>query len=116
MKAYNIVMTEVVRGNGSSQRPKKVIDPMFAYIDAIQVGTVQEIHLAGFEVSSQCLIDTHGAPVHPDVWTLYQYAIRRFGRIPSLVEWDTDIPALPVLLQEAAKARALMDARHAVAA
>jgi hypothetical protein len=49
------------------------------------------------------------------VWRLYEAALERFGPVPTLVEWDTDIPALSVLLGEAAKARALMEAANAIA-
>ncbi|HEX2480392.1 MAG TPA: DUF692 family protein, partial [Methylomirabilota bacterium] len=45
--------------------------------------------------------DDHGSPVAPTVWALYEHAIRRFGAVPTLVEWDTEIPALEVLLAEA---------------
>ncbi|MGA7181317.1 MAG: DUF692 domain-containing protein [Thiobacillaceae bacterium] len=69
---------------------------------------VQEIHLAGFDQSAGLLIDTHGKPVHDDVWKLYRLVLQRFGRIPTLIEWDTDIPPLDVLLAEADKARTLL--------
>ena len=76
-----------------------------AYLEAIAPDTVGEIHLAGYEAVDGVLIDTHGAPVSDDVWALYQVAVARFGPRPTLIEWDTDIPALDVLLGEAAKAR-----------
>ena len=63
-----------------------------------------------------CLIDTHGAPVAPEVWALYRRAIARFGPRPTLIEWDTDIPPFAVLLGEAATAQAILEARDAVAA
>jgi uncharacterized protein len=69
---------------------------------------VQEIHLAGFDQGAGLLIDTHGKPVHDEVWKLYRLALQRFGRVPTLIEWDTDIPPLDVLLAEADKARALL--------
>ena len=84
-------------------------DPV-AYLDAIAPGSVGEIHLAGFQNTGEILIDTHGAAVSDAVWRLYAHAILRFGRVPTLVEWDTDIPALPVLLAEAAKANCILDA------
>lgn len=79
-----------------------------AFLDAIPVDAVQEIHLAGFDDNGQCLIDTHGKPVPAPVWALYRNAVARFGQIPALIEWDTDIPELTVLLDEAAKADALL--------
>ena len=83
-----------------------------AYLDAIPIGSVGEIHLAGFEDTGDILIDTHGAAVSDDVWRLYEHAIARFGHVPTLIEWDTDIPALAVLLNEAQKATAIL-VKHA---
>ena len=87
-----------------------------AYLAAIPGQRVAEIHLAGFDDSGECLLDTHGARVAPPVWTLYGEAIERFGPKPTLVEWDTDIPALEVLLDEANHAQRIMEACDAVAA
>ena len=86
------------------------------YIDAIPAHAVEEIHLAGYEDGGQCLIDTHGRAVHPPVWTLYRRAIARLGPVATLIEWDTDLPALPVLLAEAHKAQAILDDAIALAA
>lgn len=86
------------------------------YLAAIDPASVAEIHLAGFEEADGCLIDTHGAPVSPEVWSLYEAAVARFGAQPTLVEWDTDIPALDVLLAEARKASAILARREASAA
>jgi uncharacterized protein (UPF0276 family) len=77
------------------------------YIDAIDPALVGEIHLAGFERTPEALIDTHGAPVAGEVWELYARAAARFGPRPTLIEWDTDLPPLDVLLDEAARARAI---------
>jgi uncharacterized protein (UPF0276 family) len=88
----------------------------YAYLAAIPVAPVEEIHLAGFDQGEHCLVDTHGKPVAEPVWSLYAAAIRRFGPVPTLVEWDTDLPSLDVLLAEAAKADTLSGARDAVAA
>ena len=82
-------------------------DPLI-YLDAIAIGSVGEIHLAGFQDTGEILIDTHGAPVCDEVWALYEYAIARFGPVPTLIEWDTDIPALDVLLAEAGKANRIL--------
>lgn len=78
-----------------------------AAIAAIAVGTVGEIHLAGHLVTPQLLIDDHGSTVAEPVWRLYEAALARFGAVPTLIEWDTDIPALDVLLGEADKAQVL---------
>ncbi|RST50101.1 DUF692 domain-containing protein [Variovorax sp. MHTC-1] len=95
-------------------------DPI-GYIEAIPRGAVQEMHLAGFtrntlDDGAEILIDTHSAPVADAVWTLYAAALERFGAVPTLVEWDADLPPLPALVAEAGKARAMMEARHACAA
>jgi uncharacterized protein len=87
-----------------------------AYLAAIPRPAVAEIHLAGFDASGPCVIDTHGAPVAPEVWALYERALERFGPVATLIEWDVDIPEFPVLQREAATAQALLEARHALAA
>jgi uncharacterized protein (UPF0276 family) len=88
-----------------------------AYLDALPTGTVGEIHLAGHarnDADGQTiLIDDHGSRVAPPVWTLYRKALRRFGPLPTLIEWDTDIPELPVLLAEARIADGLLEATRA---
>ena len=86
------------------------------YLAAIPADAVAEIHLAGFDASGACLIDSHATRVAPPVWTLYREAIERFGPKPTLIEWDTDIPALAVLLDEADKAQRILEACDAVAA
>jgi hypothetical protein len=87
-----------------------------AYLATIPSESVAEIHLAGYDASGLCLIDTHGSRVAAPVWALYRDAIERFGAKPTLLEWDTDIPALDVLLDEAAQAQAILDEhRYAIA-
>ncbi|MEJ7805684.1 MAG: DUF692 family multinuclear iron-containing protein [Telluria sp.] len=76
---------------------------------AIAIGSVGEMHLAGHLVTPAAVIDHHGAQVAPQVWELYRAAVARFGAAPTLIEWDTDVPALDVLLAEAGKARAIID-------
>lgn len=83
-------------------------DPLaqcITWIDAIHPAHVAEIHLAGHIDCGDIVIDDHGSRVKPPVWALYQHAIQRFGNTPTLIEWDTDVPALDVLLAEAAMAR-----------
>jgi uncharacterized protein (UPF0276 family) len=86
------------------------------YLRGIPATSVWELHLAGFDSNGTALIDTHGKPVADSVWTLYRHAVRRFGAIPTLIEWDTDIPKLDVLLAEAGKAENILDERDALAA
>jgi uncharacterized protein (UPF0276 family) len=79
-----------------------------AYLRALPAGAVGEIHLAGHarrQVGAEILlIDDHGSAVPAPVWQLYEAALALVGPCPTLIEWDTDIPALPVLLAEATKA------------
>lgn len=78
------------------------------WVDAVRPGSVGEIHVAGHcERDDGLVIDDHGSRVRDEVWRVYAHAIQRFGPTPTLVEWDTDVPALDVLLAEAAQARAL---------
>jgi hypothetical protein len=86
------------------------------YLSAIPGLCVGEIHLAGFTAVEGCLIDTHGSTVSPEVWNLYAELVRRIGPRPTLIEWDTDIPALEVLLGEARRAQQIQEHRHALAA
>ena len=81
----------------------------FDVLQKFPADTVDEIHLAGHLVTDDALVDDHGARVAPAVWTLYEQALARFGAVPTLVEWDTRVPALPVLLAEADAARARME-------
>jgi len=79
------------------------------YIDKIPVDLVKEIHLAGHssqEISPEktLLIDTHNNSVCTEVWELYGYALQKLGTIPTLLEWDADIPSLDFLMKEASKA------------
>ena len=87
-----------------------------AYLTAIPADAVAEIHLAGFDASGHCLIDTHGTRVAAPVWKLYRAAITRFGPKPTLIEWDTDIPPLEILLDEAAQAQTILETCDAIAA
>jgi uncharacterized protein len=84
-----------------------------AYLDALPSGSIGEIHLAGHTVrlladGTTVRIDDHGSRVLDDVWTLYQEALLRFGAVPTLIEWDNNVPPLEVLLQEADHAATIM--------
>ena len=70
---------------------------------------VAEIHLAGFSKQHGLIIDDHSSPVAAPVWQAYAHALLRFGSVPTLIEWDDQLPTLSVLLNEAAKATALHD-------
>ncbi|HEC14008.1 MAG TPA: DUF692 domain-containing protein [Acidiferrobacteraceae bacterium] len=90
------------------------------YLRAITADAVQEIHLAGFTIDiiggQDILIDTHNKPICDEVWALYQVAIERLGAIPSLIEWDSDLPPLDFLVEEASRAQTIMDECHALVA
>lgn len=79
------------------------------YINTLPVNSVAQIHLAGCSVvpDGQMVIDDHARPVSDDVWQGYRQALTRFGALPTLVEWDSDLPAWSVLVGEAEKARAI---------
>jgi hypothetical protein len=87
-----------------------------AYLAALPPAAVGEIHLAGHAVNDAdgrtILIDDHGSRVVEPVWQLYEAALERFGRVPTLIEWDTDIPALTVLVDEAGRAERRLDAHR----
>ena len=91
-----------------------------AWLRAMPRAAVREIHLAGFtrkhDLAVPLLIDSHSRPVDAAVWALYAEALELFGPVPTLIEWDQDIPELEVLLAEAGRAEALLDVRRARAA
>jgi uncharacterized protein len=76
------------------------------YLRGIPVDRVAQFHLAGHQDLGTHLLDTHDAPVPDPVWALYRDAVRRFGRVSTLVEWDDHIPPFEEVLAEAEKARA----------
>ena len=88
------------------------------YLAALRPQTIGEIHLAGHarnDVDGQTiLIDDHGSPVAEEVWNLFTLAVERFGARPTLIEWDTDIPALDVLVAEARRAKQMMSRVSAI--
>jgi uncharacterized protein (UPF0276 family) len=79
-----------------------------AWVDAIDPAIVGEIHLAGYHDAGDIVIDDHGSRVRANVWQVYRHALRRLGPRPTLIEWDTGLPELAVLLDEAALARQAM--------
>jgi uncharacterized protein (UPF0276 family) len=88
-------------------------DPLAAcrdWLQQINPLSVGELHLAGHhhanDAHGEIFIDNHGSRVCPAVWELYCHALDCFGAVPTLIEWDTDVPALDLLLDEAARARA----------
>ena len=78
-----------------------------AALATLAVGSVGELHLGGHLVTPAAVIDHHGAAVAEPVWALYRAALERFGALPTLIEWDTNLPPPAVLLAEAARATAI---------
>ncbi|XXF80402.1 DUF692 domain-containing protein [Myxococcaceae bacterium GXIMD 01537] len=79
-----------------------------AFVDALPLERVGQIHLAGHERRPGVVIDTHGARVCEEVWALYRYVLARTGPVSTLVEWDQFIPSLDAVLDEADAARAVL--------
>lgn len=102
----NLMVNAVNRGEADP------IASCCAFVDALPSGAIDEIHLAGYTdvvdgegvARIAIAIDDHGSRVRPPVWRVYEHALRRLGPVPTLIEWDTDVPALDVLLAEAAQA------------
>lgn len=90
------------------------MDP-FEFLDAIPAAAVWEIHLAGFDRFGRWLIDTHGETVYPEVWGLFQWAIHHYGPRPTLIEWDTNMPPVSVLVDQAQEADAILGGCHVAA-
>ena len=90
------------------------------FLHGIPTSAVQEIHLAGHTVMQlegrDIRIDTHSTHVSPEVWRLYRAALNRFGPLPTLIEWDAEIPELSVLEAEADQARSMLESSRAAAA
>ena len=85
------------------------------YVDNLPADRIGEIHLGGYTSEedeatpgAEVLIDTHAAPIAPPAWDLYEYALRRFGLKPTLIEWDNDMPALATLLGESAHSEKIL--------
>jgi uncharacterized protein (UPF0276 family) len=88
-------------------------DP-YDYLARFPVGAVGEIHLGGFsrdtdDDGSPLLIDTHATNVDAEVWELFCYAVERTGPVPTLIEWDNDVPSFGILLAEAERADAVLE-------
>jgi uncharacterized protein (UPF0276 family) len=94
--------------------------PAAAFLAGLPADRVAQIHLAGHTDLGDYVLDTHDGPVSAAVWDLYRAAVRRFGRVSTLIEWDDDIPDLDVVRAEAERARAaeaqVLEQTHAVPA
>jgi uncharacterized protein len=92
------------------------------YLDSFPFDQVKEIHLGGHhedvdDIGAPLLIDAHGSPIAEAVWDLYAHVVARTGVLPTLIEWDNDVPDWPTLLAEAVAAQNILsDASRASAA
>jgi len=81
-------------------------DP-YSYINTLDADRVVQIHMAGHENYGTHIIDTHNSPIIPEVLELYQYTLQKIGLRNSMIEWDADIPELPVLIEELDKLKVI---------
>ncbi len=90
------------------------LDPA-SWLNGLPAAAIGEYHLAGHATNESdgetILIDYHGSRVSDGVWSLFHEIVRRYGPRPTLIEWDTDLPAIDVLLDEARRAGEALDAR-----
>jgi uncharacterized protein (UPF0276 family) len=77
------------------------------YLERINTQSVRQIHLAGHTAQADFILDSHVGPVPDVVWDLYRVAVTRFGRVPTLVEWDEGVPDLETVLAEARRSAAI---------
>jgi uncharacterized protein (UPF0276 family) len=111
----NNLMVNALNAHQAPTEAQRAEDPALAdrlhthctdWIDALGEGVkVAEIHLAGHVHAGDLVIDDHGSRVSEPVWAVYRHALKRWGPVPTLVEWDTDVPPLPTLLAEAQRAQ-----------
>jgi uncharacterized protein (UPF0276 family) len=97
----------------SSSRPPITVPIARAYLADFPLDKVGEIHLGGHAEeelpSGPLLIDDHGSPVADPVWVLYAETVARTGALPTLIEWDNDVPPFAELLAEARRAAGILD-------
>ena len=79
------------------------------FLEALPAGAVVQYHLSGHDDSGPLRIDTHDREVCDEVWALFRHAVRRFGPRPTILEWDDRLPSLSTLLDEAWRARAILE-------
>jgi len=98
-----------VNARNAGHAPAAAAREAMRWVDALRPGSVGEIHLAGHAQRDDGLvIDDHGSAVCDEVWAVYAHAVQRLGRVPTLIEWDTAVPPLEVLLAEAGRAREVL--------
>jgi uncharacterized protein (UPF0276 family) len=95
----------VVNARNAGLSPDAAADEAVRWLQTVRTGAVGEVHLAGHTEVTGLVVDDHGSRVSEPVWHVYTAALARFGPVPTLVEWDTRVPELPVLLGEVELAR-----------
>lgn len=95
----------VVNARNHGAAPDQAAAQVASSLQSLRTESVKEIHLAGHLVLPDLVIDDHGSPVSEPVWQVFRSAMQRFGAVPSLIEWDSEVPALEVLLGEVGRAR-----------
>ncbi len=104
----NLVVNALNDQRGSARDEAAAVQVACHWVDQIDAGSVGEVHLAGYCDAGDIVIDDHGSRVHPCVWQVYRHAMQRLGPRPTLVEWDTGLPAAAVLLAEAEMAEQVL--------
>ena len=104
----NLVVNALNEDRDADRNETRAVLTACDWVDRIDAASVGEIHLAGYLDAGDIVIDDHGSRVHAPVWQLFRHTLARLGPRPTLVEWDTDLPAPAVLLAEAAQAEALL--------
>lgn len=101
----NNLMVNALNTQGRDTPAVDLVAGCCAWLDALGTVAVAELHVAGHALADPLVIDDHGSRVSEPVWQVHAHALRCFGPVPTLVEWDTDIPELAVLLAEVQRAR-----------
>ncbi len=102
----------IVNGRNRGQTPADAARAAQDWVAALRPGIVGEIHLAGHVDLGDIVIDDHGARVCDELWQLYAHTLGALGPVPTLIEWDTEVPELEVLLDEVARAQKLQAASN----
>lgn len=95
--------------NANNFSSKSELEYAQDWLENIPQGLIGEIHLAGYTPvnNDEFIIDDHSQPISNIGWQLYQFTLQRFGKIPTLIEWDNNLPSWNTLLNEAKKARSI---------
>jgi len=99
--------------NAKNRQAPDPVASACAWIDALRPGSVGQLHVAGHADAQGMAIDDHGSAVSDPVWAVHRHSLTRLGPVPALVEWDTDIPPLDLLLAQAQQADAQVQAWQA---